>query len=231
MKRVAVFLLILMLLATAVGLGAALLRRQTAPPPPVTVKPPSLDDWTPERIVADPEGYLDFCEQKVKDAVTRLRDRQEAIITARTRFQLGREEAAVKVATVEPIYQDLKLASDGATAWPITWAGEPRSADWAKRSLADLDLHLAARQKLIATYDRAIDRLNGQERDNRDQQNVALQQLAEIHTSREFVKIDRMSADLQKRLLEMRSMVQGVLVQADTGTGPITLDSLSEQRR
>lgn len=184
----------------------------------------TLADWTPERIAKEPEAYLLFCEAEVNESLAVLKARQAAIESARAKFNQQRDRESGLIQQAEPVLKQLQRLAT-ADQWPATFAGQPRTKQWVKANLIEIEAQIAAKQKLIALYDDGLNRLAVEQERNPRDQSAALQQLAEIRTSREFLKINQMTEDYSRRLVDMRSMVQGVITSAQP-TGVMALDDL-----
>jgi hypothetical protein len=222
-------LVIVTVVALAAGAGGwAYFHRATPAAPPVPEK--KLADWTPEMIVAQPEAYLDFCEAQVTSSLAVLKQRQGAIESAKASFSQQRDRELAVVREAEGVARQLKDAI-AANAWPAKLAGQGRNESWIRDNLAQIESQLPAKQKLIATYDDGLARLAAEQARNPGDQSYALQQLAEIRTSREFLKINKMNDDYSKRLVEMRSMVQGVIASAEQPAGVVRLEDLTNKPR
>jgi hypothetical protein len=218
------YALALLLVLAAITGGWAYYARSVAPPTQPALPKQKLADWTPERIVERPDAYLQFCEGEVNESLTVLKARQAAIDGARARFNQQRDRETGAIGQAEPVLKQLQALA-AADQWPATFAGQARSKPWVKNNIIEIEAQIDAKKKLIAVYEDGLNRLTAEQMRNPRDQSAALQQLAQIRTSREFLKIHQMNEDYSKRLVEMRSMVQDVITSASP-TGVVALDEL-----
>lgn len=183
--------------------------------------------WTPENIAKDPVNYLNFCESEANGALQSLKASEIAIAQNRANLETMQKDAENKIAVGDKALGELKEAFKGATAWPITWQGAERDQDWAKRQIVSLYKQIEAQKGLKAKVEQGIKNLDVQATKIQEGRAQAQEQLAEIKTSREMLKVQQLTEDLTARLTSIKTVLKATISTASETTGIITLDQLA----
>lgn len=189
--------------------------------------------WTPENIAKDPENYLNFCEKEAEKALLNLKASEIAIAQNRGNLEGMKQSAKNKVAAGEKAIGELKelfTQAEKGGSWPVTWQGLARDKDWTKRQIVSLFRQIAAEKGLLTKTDEGLKRLDVQVTRVQEGRSQAQQQLAEIRTSREMLKIQKLTEDLTKRLVSIKEVLKVTLATASESTGTISLDQLAAEQ-
>ena len=186
-----------------------------------------LTDWTPDNIAKHPTEYLDFCEQKVRGALDKVKSSRVSIAQARAKVTDMRDDAANKAAVGQTVLRELKDlygATAKTNAWPVTYKRQPVDEAWVRHNVEQLHAQVGAKQRLAGKCDDALARLQAQADRLPDVESKANQQLAEIQSSREMLKIDGVTDGLKAQMAEMRGLVTDVSDSAASTGKPDNLD-------
>lgn len=188
--------------------------------------------WTPENIAKDPENYLNYCEQQANEALMKLKASQIAIAQNRASLGAQQKDATEKIALGNKALIELKqLYKDASAAnkWPVTWNGAPRDEDMVKRQVISFARQITAQESLKAKIEAGIKQLDIQNTKVIEANTQAQEQLAQIKTSRETLKVQKITDDLSKQLASIGSTLQATIGVASESTGVITLDQLKTE--
>lgn len=188
--------------------------------------------WTPENIAKDPENYLNFCEQQANDALQKLKASQIAVAQNRANLEAMRKGAEDKIKLGQKALGELKALYTDTTAangWPVTWQGAPRDADWVKRQIVSFSRQLASQESLQTKTQAGIRQLDVQATKIAEANGQAQEQISEIRTSRETLKVQKITGDLSKQLASIGATLQATISTAAESTGTITLDQLQAE--
>jgi hypothetical protein len=189
--------------------------------------------WTPENIAKDPENYLNFCEKEAEKAMLNLKASEIAIAQNRGNMESMKTTAQNKVAAGDKAIAELKdlfSKAEKDNSWPVTWQGQPRDKDWAKRQIVSLFRQIEGEKGLLVKIEDGMKRLDGQLTRVQEGRSQAQQQLAEIKTSREMLKIQKITDDLTKRLVSIKEVLKVTLNTASESTGTVSLEQLAAQQ-
>ncbi|MCE9614651.1 MAG: hypothetical protein K8T26_10275 [Lentisphaerae bacterium] len=185
--------------------------------------------WTPENIAKDPENYLNFCEQQAKAAVQKLKASQIAVAQNRANLEAMHGEAAEKITLGNKALQELKTVykdASAANSWPATWQGAPRDQDWVKRQIVSFSRQIVSQESLKAKTEAGIKQLDVQATKIQEANSQAQEQIGEIKTSRETLKVQKITSDLSQQLSNIGATLRATISTASESTGTITLDQL-----
>lgn len=121
-------------------------------------------DWTPERIAADPAGYLAYAGTRVEDQI-RGREERLAAIEAR-KAEIAQKAAGVKARFADAKNVNERLAAaarraDDEDGWPLKFAGRTFDKAKADAVLAATQTYLTDIEPLVQAYENALARLDG----------------------------------------------------------------------
>lgn len=188
--------------------------------------------WTPENIAKDPENYLNFCEKQANDAVMKLKASQISVAQNRANLDTMKKDAADKVALGTKALAELKQLYTEAEAgkkWPVTWQGGSRDQDWVKRQIVSFNRQVTGQESLKAKVEAGLKQLDNQATKIQEASSQANEQISQIKTSREMLKVQKITADLSKQLVNIGSTLQATISTASESSGTITLDQLQAE--
>lgn len=187
--------------------------------------------WTPENIAKDPVNYLNFCEEQTKGAVLKLKASEIAIASKRAQIEGMLEDNKSKVDTGTKALAELKDAykkADPANAFPIAWRGTSLDKEQSKRQILKLAGEIKSKSDLLGKLAAAVEQLKAQSGKVQEARDKAQDQLTQIATSREMLKVQQITDELKSSLVNMKSVLQtSVLGVAATEPGTISLDDLA----
>lgn len=190
-----------------------------------------FSEWTPENIAKDPVNYLNFAEAQTKEALEKLKASEIAVAQKQAQLEGMREDAQSKISAGSKALDELKAlyktaAADGT--WPVTWRGEARSEDWTKRQIMAFHADVEGKQKVLGTVQKGLTTLEAQGAKIAEQRTTCQQQLAQIATNREMLKVQEITDDLKEQLVNMKGMLQATVAAVGTGDADaiLTTDSL-----
>lgn len=189
--------------------------------------------WTPENIAKDPENYLNFCEKQANDALFKFKASEISIAQARGTLMSMLEEAKSKIAIGDKTLGELKAAytqADAAANWPATWDGQARDQDWFKRNIMNLHKEVESKKALRDKVESGIKKLDAQVIRVQDGRAKTQQQLAEIKTGREMLKVQKLTDELTTRLTSIKSVLQATVAIASEPPDMLTLDGLAASK-
>ncbi len=173
-------------------------------PPPDTVPPPQAEAWTPGRIAADPDGYLQFADAGIRQQVAlreqRLADldARRAAIEQKSAGLLKQVEDAGNIAT--RLATAIRRAED-EERWPLKFAGRSFSRDKANSVLSATTAYAAERKPLAAAYADALQRIEAAQRTLRND-------LAGLAQMREKIALDLERVRLNAGMAELAELRQ-----------------------
>ena len=188
--------------------------------------------WTPENIAKNPESYLDFCEQQAKEAVQKLKASEISVAQNHANLEGMQKDSAEKIALGAKALTELKdLYKDAAAnnKWPATWMGKSLDQDAAKRQIISFGHQVAAQESLKAKVDAGLKQLDLQTTKIQEAGSQAQEQISQIKTSREMLKVQKITEDLSKQLVNIGATLKATISTATESSGTITLDQLKAE--
>jgi hypothetical protein len=188
--------------------------------------------WTPENIAKDPENYLNFCEQQANAAVLKLKASQISVAQNHANLETMQKDAAAKIAAGTKALAELKALyteADAAKKWPVTWMGKQLDQDAVKRQIVSFSHQIAGQESLKTKTEAGLKQLDNQVSKIQEASSKANEQIGQIKTSREMLKVQKITDDLSKQLVNIGSTLQATIGVASESTGTITLDQLQAE--
>jgi hypothetical protein len=188
--------------------------------------------WTPENIAKDPENYLNFCEEEANKALLGLKASEISIAQNRGKLEAMQQEAGTKITVGEKALAELKelyTKSTAANTWPAEWQGQKREKDWTKQQIVSLFKQVEAQKNLKTKVEAATKNLDAQVSRVQNGRVQAQGQLAEIKTSREVLKVQKITDELTTRLVSIKSVLQATIGTVNESSAPVSLDQLTAQ--
>lgn len=189
--------------------------------------------WTPENIANDPVNYLNFCETETKKALEDLKASEIRIAQSKGKLENMKQQASGQVSTGDAALAELKNAYRDAEAknvWPIEWRNQKGDKAWAQRQIVSLHKQTASQRALAEKVNAGLVKLDAQKEKIEDARVQANDQLREIETNREMLKVKELTGDLQDRLVAMRGALQATVNTAsETENTVVSLSELSAE--
>lgn len=188
--------------------------------------------WTPENIAKDPESYLSFCEEQANKALLDLKASEISIAQNRGRLSAMQEDAGTKITVGEKALVELKslfTKTEAEKSWPAEWQGQKRDSDYVKQQIVSLYKQVEGQKNLKVKITDAIKKLDAQVTRVQTARGQTQEQLAEVKTSREMLKVQKLTDDLTTRLVSIKSVLQATISTVNESSAPVTLDQLAAQ--
>jgi chromosome segregation ATPase len=172
-----------------------------APPGP----PPAGDEaWTPERIAADPDGYLQYAYARIRQQVAGREQRLAQLEQRRGEIDAKSADLLQRVADAQNIHARLATAiqrAEDEDRWPLKFAGHTFSREKATAVLAATAAYQKERAPLAAAYREALDKLAATQRALRAD-------LAGLGQMREKLALDLERVRLNRGMAELAELRQ-----------------------
>lgn len=191
-----------------------------------------LTEWTPQNIADNPVAYLDFVEDKTKQAVQELKGDRVAVEMKRGEFNQMKETAANKVRQGEALLAKLKDTYEQTSGSPtatVVWEGQNRDVNWLKTQIMTIYKQTETQKNVLSRVEGGLKTLDAQVVKIDKAQGEATAQLAEIAANRELLKVQQLTQGLQDRLVAMKGAVQGVMAVAGESADSLSLDRLATE--
>lgn len=190
-----------------------------------------IAEWTPENIAANPQAYLNFCEEKTKQAQQKLKARRIEVSQALNKINTMKEENMKKVRVGEKALEELRglyKQAETDNKWPLQFNNKPLTQAKAKALVVSLFKQLKGAKQLDSRLANAKAKLAKQSENIELARMTAEQSLADISTQRQELKIASLTNDLTVQLNDLKGAVSSVVGVADESE-VITLDSLANE--
>jgi chromosome segregation ATPase len=191
-----------------------------------------LKEWTPEQIAKDPVNYLNFCEEKTREAMQKLKATDISIRQKQGTLRGMEEKAGNLVKTGEQALGELKTIykdAEAAGAWPSSWRGQARDREWVKRQIMAFHRQVEGQKSILGKVEKGLKKLDVQITKVQDQRAKCQEQLAEIATNREMLKVQQITDDLAAQLADMQGLFQATIATASESEGIISLEDLAAE--
>ncbi len=188
--------------------------------------------WPPENIAKDPENYLRFCESEADKVLQSLKASEIAVAQNRASLENTLKESDGKIGVGEKALGELNgmfSQVDAANQWQLSWQGRTLDKDATKLQIVGLHKQVESQKALKGKVEQGIRKLDAQVGRIVEGRNQAQSQITEIQTSREMLKVEKLTADLTTKLASIKGVLQATIATASETTGPVTLDQLAEQ--
>jgi len=186
--------------------------------------------WTPENIAKDPLNYLNFCEEESKTALQDLKASEISVRQGHEKLQNMKDEANNKISVGAKALDDLKAAYTRASAdntWPVAWQGQNREKDWTQRQIVSLNRQVEAQKSMLTKLDGGIKKLDNQLDKILDGRAKVQEQLSEISTSREMLKVQKITDEMTGRLAGIKGVLQSTISTASENSSVMSLDQIA----
>lgn len=142
----------------------SVLKSRLAKVAPGTQKPQDLPEggWTPEKIAANPAGYLQYASGRVASQIQGRKEKLAQLSAQRADVEARANALGGKVADAQNIIKRMKTAmqrADDENNWPVKMAGRTFDQAKAEAVIRSLEQFVADRQSLVQAYDGAMGRI------------------------------------------------------------------------
>ena len=193
----------LLLLATGCGEGGLSLKAKAKPKADPT--PAERDAaWTPERIAASPDDYLQYADARIRGQVAGREKRLAQLQERRAEIDGKSSELLQRVADARNIHDRLAAAiqrAEDEDHWPIKFAGHTFARDKASAVLAATASYQKEREPLATAYRDALKKIDGA-------QQALRADLAGLGQMREKLALDLERVRLNKGMAELAELRQ-----------------------
>lgn len=189
-----------------------------------------LTKWTPENIAKNPVLYLNFCEEQAKKAIEKLKVSEISVQQSLARLESTRDDTKRKIDTGSKALDELRdIYNQSATvAWPVSWRGTTFNESDFKLQARRLDREVRSAEQLHKTVESGIAQLKNQITRIKEAKLQAEEQLATIASKREMLKVQAITDDLTRQLVDLKGMLQSTVVTADQTSKVLSLAELTE---
>ena len=123
-------------------------------------------NWTPEKISANPAGYLQFAGNKVGAQIAGRKQKLNELASQRADVETRAQALKTKVSDATNIANRMRTAiqrADDENNWPVKMAGRTFDQSKAEEIIKSLQQFGADRQSLVQAYDDALSRISSTE--------------------------------------------------------------------
>lgn len=127
---------------------------------------PADGGWTPEKISADPAGYLKYATERVGRQIVARKQKLDQMAAQRADVDKRAENLGTKVSDAQNIIKRMKTAmqrADDENNWPVKMAGRTFDLTQAEAVIKSLEQFIADRESLAKAYGEAQARIRGVE--------------------------------------------------------------------
>ncbi len=191
-----------------------------------------LTYWTPDNIAKDPVNYLNFVEKKTKDALTDLKANKISIAQSRGKLQEMQNVSNRKITNGGKALDELKPAytqAEATNAFPVQWNGRAFNREEIRAQIVSFHRQIERENGLLTKVTNGLKQLDVQDAKVREAEASAQEQLAEVSTNRELLKVQALTDDLQARLVSMRGALQATVATVSESSSIVTLDQLEAE--
>lgn len=182
------------------GCGKPLLKTPAPPAPPAE----SDAAWTPERIAGNPDGYLQYADNRIRQQVAGREQRLAELDRRRTEIDRKSSDLLQRVADAQNIQTRLAAAiqrAEDEDRWPLKFAGHTFSREKASAVLAATAAYQKEREPLAGAYRDALQKIEAAQRTLRTD-------LAGLAQMREKLALDLERVRLNQGLAELSELRQ-----------------------
>lgn len=188
------------LLLCAAGCGKVL-SEKAAPQ-----KPPADADaaWTPERIAANPDGYLQYADNRIRQQVAGREQRLAQLDQRRAEIEKKSADLLQRVSDAQNIQSRLGAAvqrAEDEDRWPVKFAGRTFTREKAASVITATASYQKEREPLAAAYRDALVKIEGVQRTLRAD-------LAGLAQMREKLALDLERVRLNQGIAELTELRQ-----------------------
>lgn len=161
-----------------------------------------VEHWSPERIAADPNGYLEYADRLVQQQVESRQQRLQTLAARRADIERRSGELLERVEEAGNLARRLTTAIERAedeNRWPLVFAGKSFPRDRAQTLLTAIREFEKQREPLAAAYRDALQRIAHNERAMRDD-------IANLARTREQLALDLERVRLNQGMAELAEL-------------------------
>jgi hypothetical protein len=191
-----------------------------------------FSEWTPENIAKDPENYLNFCESEAQKALLTLKASEISVAQNEAGLNSMLADAKGKITLGEKALAELKAKyteTEAAAAWPITWNGRSFDRDAARLQIVRLNKEVESKHGVQYKVEMGLKKLDAQKNKIMEARATTEQQISEIKTGRETLKVEKLTQELAGQLASIGGALQATIGSVTQDTGTFNIDQLADQ--
>ena len=119
---------------------------------------PKTEEWPPEKILKDPEGYCKFGIETLASQLQVLNDKKAKTVKSKQELLLSSDALSDNLAEISNLLERSKkcyLKAKNESRWPAKCAGQSYSEDALKTVISKASNYLEQRRSLAKTYNDA----------------------------------------------------------------------------
>lgn len=220
MTRSSSILPLLAAVALAAVVPAGCKRQAGSPSGAARAGADTAETWSPERIAADPDGYLRYADGRMQQQVAQRERSLRQLESRRAEIERKSKELLQRVEEARNLARRLDAAvqrADDEDRWPMVFAGRTFARDKAQALLGAVRDFEKQREPLAAAYRTALQRVAQNERAIRDD-------LANLAQTREKLALNLERVRLNQGMAELAELRQTEAKLAGLGTTLAGLD-------
>lgn len=185
--------------ALLIGLAVYLRTGTTKAEPPTKTPSPTVREWTPDEMAADPEGYLTWADRQLE---TQVRSRESFLKTLAERSKAVEEKRKALLGNLDEIenfHKRLETAARRAEdedRWPVQVGGRNFDRAKAKSVLEETKRYLEDRKPLAGDYEKAMLKMN-------EKSAAFRKEIADVGRLREKLSLDLERVRLKQAMPEL----------------------------
>lgn len=191
---------------------------------------PHKEQWPPERIAKDPEGYCAFAGAQLASQLQSVDDRRRELVSKRESLKSQKESFDENIAEIANLFDRAKKAygkAEDEDRWPVKFAGQSFSKEKLKSLLLTTTRYIDARKPLAQQYSSTLQKIEDQLRRLDSQVERMQQQQEKLALDLERIKISKQSdalGDLNQTAFDIAAITE--TLGREEGSNSLSLDDL-----
>ena len=191
---------------------------------------PQKDQWPPERIAKDPEGYCAFAGEQLDSQLRSLGDRRGELVAKRESLKSQKESFDENIAEITNLFGRARKAygkAEDEDRWPVKFAGQSFSREKLKSLLVTTTRYIDARKPLAQQYGSTLQKIEDQLRRLNAQVERMRQQQEKLSLDLERIKISKQGdalGDLNQTAFDIAAITENL--GREEGGNSLSLDDL-----
>lgn len=191
---------------------------------------PQKDQWPPERIAKDPEGYCAFAGEQLDSQLRSLGDRRGELVAKRESLKSQKGSFDDNIAEITNLFGRAKKAygkAEDEDRWPAKFAGQSFSKEKLKSLLMTTTRYIDARKPLAQQYGSTLQKIEDQLRRIDTQVERMRQQQEKLSLDLERIKISKQGdalGDLNQTAFDIAAITENL--GREEGSNSLSLDDL-----
>ena len=194
--------------------------------------------WTPERIAADPTGYLNWAERQAQRSMRDLDAEQHKVAQQWNAFERDQTAVDEKIAIGKGGLTELKKIYRGVTddanlSFPYPYEGVYHDERWYKESIVNLDEEVDSLMLDRGYISAGIKRLDVEVGKIEKMKATAKGQQRDIAVAKRELSLGKIAEGISGRLENINAAMGSLKVRTDDilTTKPLSVDSLVDQQK